>query len=86
LVIAVSEDQARLVHHTLGNSEFDLFHKMAEPVVCARTIMTPDNCVVETERLITEALYHRRGKHGIPWGLREHDGYRQSRPGCRAPN
>lgn len=24
----------RLVHHTLGNGEFDLFRKMAEPVVC----------------------------------------------------
>jgi indolepyruvate decarboxylase len=32
----------RLVHHTQGNGEFDLFHKMAEPVVCARAIMTPD--------------------------------------------
>jgi len=49
-----------LVHHTLGNGEFDLFHKMTEPVVCARAIMTPDNCVAETERLIAAALYHRR--------------------------
>jgi indolepyruvate decarboxylase len=50
----------RLVHHTLGNGEFDLFYKMAEPVTCARAIMTPDNCAAETERLITAALYHRR--------------------------
>jgi indolepyruvate decarboxylase len=50
----------RLIHHTFGNGEFDLFHKMAEPVVCARAIMTPDNCVAETERLIAAALYHRR--------------------------
>src|SRR5215471_20769544 len=50
----------RLVHHTLGNGEFDLFYKMTEPVVCARAIMTPENCVAETERLITAALYHRR--------------------------
>jgi indolepyruvate decarboxylase len=50
----------RLVHHTLGNGEFDLFFKMAEPVTCARAIMTPDNCAAETERLITAALYHRR--------------------------
>ena len=49
-----------LVHHTLGNGEFDLFHKMTEPVVCARAIMTPDNCVAETERLIAAAFYHRR--------------------------
>jgi indolepyruvate decarboxylase len=50
----------RLVHHTLGNGAFDLFHQMAEPVVCARAIMTPENCAAETERLIAAALYHRR--------------------------
>ena len=50
----------RIVHHTLGNGQFDLFYKMAEPVVCAQAIMTPENCVAETERLITSALYHRR--------------------------
>ena len=49
-----------LVHHTLGNGEFDFFHKMAEPVVCASAIMTPQNAAYETERLIAEALYHRR--------------------------
>jgi indolepyruvate decarboxylase len=31
-----------LMHHTLGNGEFDLIHKMAEPVVCGRAILTPD--------------------------------------------
>src|SRR4029077_12633166 len=49
-----------LVHHTLGNGEFDFFHKMAENVVCASAIMTPQNVAYETERLIAEALYHRR--------------------------
>jgi indolepyruvate decarboxylase len=49
-----------LVHHTLGNGEFNFFHKMAEPVVCASAIATPQNVAYETERLIAEALYHRR--------------------------
>jgi indolepyruvate decarboxylase len=49
-----------VVHHTLGNGEFDLFRKMAEPVVCASAILTPQNVAYETERLIAEALYHRR--------------------------
>ena len=49
-----------LVHHTLGNGEFDLFRKMTEPAVCASAIMTPQNVAFETERLIAEALYHRR--------------------------
>jgi indolepyruvate decarboxylase len=49
-----------LVHHTLGNGEFDFFRKMAEYVLCASAIMTPQNVAYETERLIAEALYHRR--------------------------
>jgi indolepyruvate decarboxylase len=49
-----------LVHHTLGNGEFDLFCKMAGPVVCASAIMTPQNVAYETERLIATAFYHRR--------------------------
>src|SRR5258708_828095 len=49
-----------LVHHTLGTGEFDVFAKMAEPVVCASAIMTPQNVAHETERLIAAALYHRR--------------------------
>jgi indolepyruvate decarboxylase len=50
----------KLIHHTLGNGEFDFFRKMAEPVVCASAIMTPQNVAYETERLIAEAFYHRR--------------------------
>jgi indolepyruvate decarboxylase len=49
-----------LVHHTLGNGEFDLFYQMAEPVVCGRAIMTPQNVAYETERLIATALYRRK--------------------------
>src|SRR6201987_2948381 len=50
----------RVGHHTLGNGEFDFFRKMAEPVVCASAVLTPHNVASETERLIAEALYHRR--------------------------
>ena len=49
-----------LVHHTLGDGEFEFFRRMAEPVVCASAIMTAQNAAYETERLIAEALYHRR--------------------------
>ena len=50
----------RLVHHTLGNGEFDIFYNMTAPMVCARAIMTPENCVTETERLIAAALHNHR--------------------------
>ncbi|MDM0018780.1 alpha-keto acid decarboxylase family protein [Variovorax saccharolyticus] len=49
-----------LMHHTLGNGEYDLYRRMSEPVVCAQAVMTPQNVAWETERLIAEALYHRR--------------------------
>jgi indolepyruvate decarboxylase len=55
-----TQEGRALVHHTLGNGEFDLFSRMAEAVVCASAIMTPHNAAAETERLISEALYHRR--------------------------
>jgi indolepyruvate decarboxylase len=45
---------------TLGNGEFDFFRKMADAVVCASAIMTPQNVAYETKWLIAEALYHRR--------------------------
>jgi len=57
--LAAQADRA-LVHHTLGNGEFDLFRKMADTVVGASAIITPANVVAETERLIAEALYNRR--------------------------
>ncbi|PBC63650.1 indole-3-pyruvate decarboxylase [Streptomyces sp. Tue6028] len=49
-----------IVHHTLGNGEFDLFQKLSGAVTCASAIMTPQNVAAETERLIAAALYHRR--------------------------
>lgn len=57
--MATQHDRA-LVHHTLGNGEFELFRTMAETVVGGSAIMTPANAIAETERLIAEALYNRR--------------------------
>jgi indolepyruvate decarboxylase len=57
----MSVQQSRaIMHHTLGNGEYDLFRRMSEPVICAHAVMTPQNVAYETERLIFEALYHRR--------------------------
>jgi indolepyruvate decarboxylase len=55
-----AQHKRELVHHTLGNGEFDFFAKMTGPVVCARAIITPQNAVYQTERLIADAFYHRR--------------------------
>jgi indolepyruvate decarboxylase len=48
------------MHHTLGNGDYSLFQRMADPVVCASAVMTPQNVAYETERLIAAALEHRR--------------------------
>jgi indolepyruvate decarboxylase len=60
LPATATQHNRELVHHTLGNGEFDYFAKMAESVVCASAVLTPQNAVYETERLIAEALYHRK--------------------------
>ena len=57
---ASTQEKRALMHHTLGNGEYDLFRRMSEPVVAASAIMTPQNAAQETERLIYQALYHRR--------------------------
>ncbi len=49
-----------IVHHTLGDGEFDHFHRMTAPAVCAHAVITPGNCIAETERLIAAMRYHRR--------------------------
>jgi len=65
-----TQSSRKLVHHTLGNGEFDLFRRMSEPVVVAHAVLTPENAAQETERLIHAALYHRRPVYmGFPADL-----------------
>ncbi len=54
-----TQRERRIVHHTLGNGEFDLFMKMTQPAVCASAILTPENATSEMERLVTAAIVHR---------------------------
>jgi indolepyruvate decarboxylase len=62
-----TQQERRLVHHSLGKGEFDVFMKMAQPAVCASSILTPENGVSEMERLVTAAVSHRRPVYlGIP--------------------
>lgn len=49
-----------LMHHTLGEGTYDVYRRMAEPVVCAQAVITPANVIVETERIIAAALYEQR--------------------------
>ncbi|WP_370546176.1 thiamine pyrophosphate-binding protein [Edwardsiella tarda] len=57
----------KLVHHTLGDGNFTHFAQASAAVVCASTILTPENCVAEMERLIDAALRYRKPVYiGIP--------------------
>ncbi|SPY94433.1 indole-3-pyruvate decarboxylase [Proteus mirabilis] len=63
----VQKKVKRLVHHTLGNGDFDVFYQIAQRLACAHTILTPENCVEEMERVIDVALKERRPVYiGIP--------------------
>ncbi len=53
------QEKHAIVHHALGNGEFDLFMKMAKPSVCAKTVLTPENCIHEVERVIVAAVEYR---------------------------
>lgn len=57
----------RLVHHTLGNGDFDIFYQLAQRLACAHAILTPENCIAEMERLIATALKEHRPVYiGLP--------------------
>ena len=57
----------RLVHHTLGNGDFDIFYQLGQRLACAHAILTPENCITEMERLIATALKERRPVYiGLP--------------------
>ncbi|ENU1228146.1 MULTISPECIES: alpha-keto acid decarboxylase family protein [Providencia] len=62
-----SQQNQRIAHHTLGNGNYDAFYKMSQHIVCAHAIITPENCIEETERLIICALHERRPVYfGLP--------------------
>ena len=56
-----------MMHHTLDRGAYESFYDMVAPVVCARAILTPENCVAEMQRLVATAVYERRPVYiGIP--------------------
>jgi len=53
---SVSTQRARrIVHHTLGNGNFDAYAEMTKPVVAASAILTPENAACQIERCIEAA-------------------------------
>ncbi len=45
----------KIIHHTLGDGEFQNFANISAQAACVSAVITPDNCVHEMERLIGTA-------------------------------
>jgi indolepyruvate decarboxylase len=45
----------KIAHHTLGDGVFGNFIDMSARAACCHAVITPDNCMIEMERLIAEA-------------------------------
>jgi indolepyruvate decarboxylase len=45
----------KLIHHTLGDGEFQNFANISAQAACVSAVITPDNCAHELERLIATA-------------------------------
>ena len=53
---AMRKQRARqVVHHTLGDGEFQNFANISAQAACVSAVITPDNCAHEMERLIATA-------------------------------
>jgi len=47
----------KVMHHTLGDGVFQRFINISAQSACVHTILTPDNCVYEMERMIAKAIF-----------------------------
>ena len=45
----------QIIHHTLGDGEFQNFANISAQAACVSAVITPDNCAHEMERLIATA-------------------------------
>src|ERR1700685_4021140 len=45
----------KITHHTLGDGVFGNFVELSAGAACCHAVITPENCVVEMERVIAEA-------------------------------
>jgi indolepyruvate decarboxylase len=50
----------KIMHHTLGDGVFQNFINISARAACVHTILTPDNCTYEMERVIATAMANRQ--------------------------
>lgn len=60
-------DSHALIHHTLGDGDYDVFYKMSSMLASASTNLTVSNAVSEIDRVISTAIITKRpGYIGLP--------------------
>lgn len=55
-----SQERREILHHTLGDGQFDHFSRMHAEVTVARAYLTAENAAAEIDRVIAEMLLQRR--------------------------
>ena len=57
----------KIAHHTLGDGVFGNFVELSAAAACCHAVITPENCVIEMERVIVEARRaHRPAYIAVP--------------------
>ena len=50
----------RIIHHTFGTGNFEIFKQATSGMVCASATLAPENAISEINRVLSAAVYHRR--------------------------
>ncbi|GAA5797549.1 thiamine diphosphate-binding protein [Helicostylum pulchrum] len=65
-----SQAEGAILHHSLGNGNFQVFVEMYARITCANTHLTHDTAIKEIDRVIEQAILRKRpGYIGIPIDL-----------------
>ncbi|TPX56251.1 hypothetical protein PhCBS80983_g04647 [Powellomyces hirtus] len=56
----VSQADGAVLHHTLGNGDFNVFMRMFKEVTCAQASLVPENAAKEIDRVLRECVIRRR--------------------------
>ncbi|KAG2202492.1 hypothetical protein INT47_013108 [Mucor saturninus] len=65
-----SQAKGALLHHTLGNGDYDVFHKIGAMLTIASTKLTLENALTEIDRVIEAAFINKRpGYINVPIDL-----------------
>ncbi|KAI9346655.1 pyruvate decarboxylase PdcB [Pilaira anomala] len=69
-----SQAAGAMLHHSLGDGNFDVFFQMSSMITCASTHLKAQNAIAEIDRVISQAVLSKRtGYIGIPIDLIHHE-------------